>query len=246
MTDLDRHFPAYTASFAYHAEDAAMRREYARTIVERTVARAGIRLLSLGVGGRDVIAMLVDGLGDRLATYTVVEGSRRVIDELLATVALPPTVEVIHAFFETVDLSGSFDVIEMGFVLEHVDDPAAIAHRFAGMLAPDGVLFAAVPNALSLHRRLGHAAGLLPDPYALGPHDAELGHQRFYDRATFEAEIAATGLVITRTTGLYLKPLTTSQIASLELPTPVHEAFVAVGRDLPDLCNGIMVEARRP
>lgn len=58
------------------------------------------------------------------------------------------------AYFEEYSPDEKFDVIIMGFVLEHVDNPDLILERYRHFLKPGGRLYIAVPNAKSLNRRL--------------------------------------------------------------------------------------------
>ena len=132
----------------------------------------------------------------------------------------------------------------MGFVLEHVDDPGLILRRFRKFLDKDGVLFVSVPNARSLHRLLGHAAGLMPDIYALSQSDRELGHKRYFDTDSFTRLVEECGYTVTARHGLMLKPLTTGQIQSLGMGDRLDEALIEVGYTLPDIANGILLEAR--
>jgi 2-polyprenyl-3-methyl-5-hydroxy-6-metoxy-1,4-benzoquinol methylase len=134
----------------------------------------------------------------------------------------------------------------MGFVLEHVDDPALIVRRFTRFLQPGGVIGMAVPNARSLHRLIGHEAGLLQDMYALSEHDRALGHKRYFDLHSFRELAQAQGLVVKRARGIMLKPVTTSQLAALNLPESVMTALCKVGDALPDVANGMYIEAAVP
>ena len=67
---------------------------------------------------------------------------------------MPPGLELLQGFFETFEHPARFDIIEAGFILEHVDDPAVVLKRLHQFLAPGGRIFIAVPNARSLHRLL--------------------------------------------------------------------------------------------
>ncbi|MEA2296426.1 MAG: hypothetical protein QOE86_4065, partial [Solirubrobacteraceae bacterium] len=64
---------------------------------------------------------------------------------------------VQHADLFTADLpDGDFDVVVLGDVIEHLPDPAAALERIGALLAPDGVLFMALPDAGStVARRMG-------------------------------------------------------------------------------------------
>jgi hypothetical protein len=106
-------------------------------------------------------------------------------------------------------------------------------------------LFIAVPNAGSLHRRVGVAAGLLSDIYNLSEQDRGFGHKRYFDCQSLTKLVNDAGLKIVTTEGLFLKPITTSQIKALALPPNVLEAFMKVGVAYPELSNAIYMEVTR-
>lgn len=242
MTEnLDAYKSAYTPDFPYHHDEELLLQAYSEKIISSLAGRRGLRVLSLGIGGQTV-SMTLRGMLD-IAEYHIVEGSGAIIATYRESTSPPANVIIHHDRFETIHLEGDFDAIEMGFVLEHVDDPTRILHRFRAFLKPDGMLFTAVPNARSLHRLLGHAAGLLPDLYALSPSDLELGHKRYFDARTFEEAVGTAGYTITQRHGLVLKPLSTAQLRSMDFPAAVERAFIDVGYSLPDISNGIMLTA---
>ena len=86
-------------------------------------------------------------------------------------------------------------------------------------------MFVTVPNAEVLNRRLGHLAGLLPDMLQLSEHDLLLGHKRYYTVASLRNDILQAGYAIRRLEGIYLKPLTTRQMLSLNLDDRVIRAL---------------------
>ena len=102
-----------------------------------------------------------------------------------------------------------------------------------------------VPNARSLHRLLGHEAGLLDDVYRLSVEDLELGHRRYFDLTSLRALVADAGLEVRRAEGIFLKPLTTRQMQGLALPPDVAEAFFKIGVAYPDIANAIYLETTR-
>jgi 2-polyprenyl-3-methyl-5-hydroxy-6-metoxy-1,4-benzoquinol methylase len=132
----------------------------------------------------------------------------------------------------------------MGFILEHVDNPAEILARFRQFLMPGGTLFVAVPNMESMNRRLGHLAGLLPDLNALSENDLLLGHKRYYTVDSLTAELRGAGYQVERVEGIYLKPVTTRQLISLNLGANIIEALCKLGIAYPELSCGIMAQAK--
>jgi 2-polyprenyl-3-methyl-5-hydroxy-6-metoxy-1,4-benzoquinol methylase len=172
-----------------------------------------------------------------------VEGSQARIDELAASGELKAGVRVVHGYFEEFRPEAALDAVEMGFVLEHVADPAELVARYRSFLAPGGVVAIAVPNARSLHRLVGQRAGLLDDLYRLSEHDLALGHRRYFDRARLVELVERAGLRVLTCEGILLKPLTTGQLKRLGLDERVMRALCDVAQDHPDIANALYLEA---
>jgi len=198
----------------------------------------GGHMLELGLG-HGITATL---FSEAYSRYLVVEGSAEMIGKFREEHA-ELDIEIIQAYFEEFETDQKFDVIGMGFVLEHVDDPAAVVRRYARFLAPGGSIFIAVPNAESLHRRFGAAAGMLPDMTVLSAADIEFGHRRYFTLATLTELVASCGLAVAQVEGLFLKPVTTAQLHQLNLSAQMLEGMLLVGVGYPELCNSILLRA---
>jgi SAM-dependent methyltransferase len=61
--------------------------------------------------------------------------------------------KIIEGQIEDIDITKRFDNITMFHVLEHVPDPSSTIARCVELLAPEGVLFIAVPNELDAARQ---------------------------------------------------------------------------------------------
>ncbi|MCX7514573.1 class I SAM-dependent methyltransferase [Frateuria hangzhouensis] len=241
---IDQDNAAYVPGFQYYEDNVRLLRAGLQQMLRRTAHMQRLSLLSLGVGHRYTVKGLIEGLGERLERYVIVEGSADIIELLRREVALPQQVRLEQSYFEEFETDQRFDVVEMGFVLEHVNDPELVLRRFRRFLAPGGRMMVAVPNADSLHRLIGHAAGLLPDVHDLSPADLALGHRRYFDPQSLDALMASCGLEVVGRAGLMLKPLTSAQLASLELDPRIVESMDEIGFGLPEICNAIFVEAR--
>lgn len=244
--DLDQYVDAYREDFPFADENLGMLRAYVSYFLESVGGRNSCDVLSLGIGYQIVSQSIVRGIADRLASYTIVEGSPAVISAFKAEWPLEFQPDVVESYFEVYEPARRFDAIEMGFVLEHVDDPSLVLRRFKAFLKPDGVMGLAVPNARSLHRLIGHEAGLLDDVFRLSAADRQLGHKRYFDLDSFTQLIEAEGLVVRRVRGIMMKPVTTQQLASLQLNPDVVRALYRVADGLPAISNGIYVEATVP
>jgi 2-polyprenyl-3-methyl-5-hydroxy-6-metoxy-1,4-benzoquinol methylase len=174
--------------------------------------------------------------------HTIVEGSGVLID-MFKKAEPDLKVELIQSYFENLQPGKLFDVIVMGFILEHVDDPAFVLRHYRQFLKPGGKFYIAVPNAKSMNRRMGFELGMINDIYSLNANDIALGHQRQYCRDTLRRELEQQGYKITHEEGIYLKPLPLNVLKTLDRFEDNLQAMLHVGIDFPDLCVGLLVEA---
>ena len=241
---LDSQVPSYTASFPHYEENRIVHVAYGHRIAEH-VRAAGVKtVLSLGIGHNEVARPLVECLSAGvLQRYAIVDASHELVEAFRRDLApLPAGLELIEGWFENFETEGAFDVIEAGFILEHVDDPAAILARMHRFVSPGGRMFIAVPNACSLHRLVGFHAGLLPDMYALSDADRSLGHQRYFDLPKLQALVQSAGWHVVEARGMLLKPFTTGQMGRLDLPPAVWSALQTVASGYPEISNAIQLE----
>lgn len=234
--ELDQYLGAYGETFPYAFDNAIMLSWYPRRIA--ALSRRVDRVLELGIGHgytSDFFARFYDD-------YSVIDGSASIIAQFRAQ--YPESgAKIVNSFFEQYDTAERFDVMVMGFVLEHVDCPRQILKNFRRFLAPGGRCFIAVPNAESLHRRFGHEAGLLPDLMALGEGDRALGHKRLYTVGSLSRELEECGYRVVAKEGIFLKPLTTGQLTSLNLGAEIIDGMCRVGVAYPELSAALLFEA---
>lgn len=232
---LDSHVVAYQGNSLYDFDNHILLAWYPQRVLH--FAGAARSLLELGLGH----GYTTDIFSRRFERHLVLEGSAAVIRNFRERHPNCPS-EIVETFFETFDTEERFDIIVMGFILEHVADPMPVLRRFRNFLAPGGKIFVAVPNAQALNRRLGNLMGLLDNITQLSENDQLLGHLRFYTVESLTKDLALAGYGIDRLEGIYLKPFTTSQILSLDLDQKAIDALCQVGIDYPELCCGLFVE----
>jgi trans-aconitate methyltransferase len=234
---LDAHVKAYEGNDLYDFDNEILLNWYPRRVVEK--APGASSLLELGLGHGFSTALF----SRAVARHVVLEGSPAVIANFRKRTP-DCRAEVVETFFESFASAERFDVVVMGFVLEHVEDPAALLAHYRQFLVPGGALFVAVPNAESMNRRLGHLAGMLPDLHELSDHDRLLGHRRFYTSDSLSAQLRGAGYEVEQVEGIYLKPLATRQMVGLRLDERIIDALCRLGVAYPELCCGILAEAR--
>jgi 2-polyprenyl-3-methyl-5-hydroxy-6-metoxy-1,4-benzoquinol methylase len=236
MENLDTFLGAYQDSFEFAFDNRIILNWYPRRISARCAS--SLRVLELGVGHGYTCNLF----SRHFESYTVIDASQEVLRAFKSQ--FPESkAKVVECYFENFDTSERFDVIIMGFVLEHVSDPSVILRRYRDFLKPDGRCFVAVPNAASLHRRIGLAAGFLKDIFTLGRGDLALGHKRLYTVDTLDQQMKDCGYQIVRREGIFLKPLTTAQLKSVQLSEEAIEGMCRVGVEYPDLSAGLLFEA---
>lgn len=232
---LDSHVQAYQGLSIYDFDNLIQLKWYPERVI--LLAQGASSLLELGLG-HGITASVFEPHFER---HVVVDASPAVIENFGER--FPDSkVEIVESYFETFDTNERFEVIVFGYILEHVDDPIGILKHFRGYLSPGGRMFVTVPNAEVLNRRLGHLAGLLPDIREMSEHDLLLGHKRYYTVESLRTDILDAGYVIKRLEGIYLKPLTTSQMISLNLDESIIRALCLAAIDYPELSCSILAE----
>lgn len=171
---------------------------------------------------------------------TIVEGSRLFCDDLSQRF---PRATVVHALFEEFKPTQQFDNIILGHVLEHVQDPIAILLRVKNWLKPkSGKIFAAVPNARSLHRQAAVIMDLLPQEDALNEMDIHHGHRRVFNPESFRNIFYQAEFNIDVFGGYWLKPVSNGQIEA-NWNAEMLDAFMQLGERYPDIAGEIYVIA---
>lgn len=232
---LDNHVQAYQGLSIYDFDNDIQLKWYPERVVK--FSKGATSLLELGLG-HGITASVFE---QHFKRHVVIDASPAVIENFRQR--FPDSkVEIAESYFETFETTERFDVIVFGYILEHVDEPIRILKHFRKFLAPEGRMFVTVPNAEVLNRKLGHLAGLLPDMQQLSEHDLLLGHKRYYTVESLRKDILQAGYAIKRLEGIYLKPLTTSQMLSLNLDDKIINALCLAAIDYPELSCGILAE----
>jgi 2-polyprenyl-3-methyl-5-hydroxy-6-metoxy-1,4-benzoquinol methylase len=234
-TEYDRLAAIAEDSWYARGANAATIRHSAQ--IWRRYWRGGGSALELGPAE----GIMTDVIKDEFDSLTVVDGSEAFCIDLRKRY---PTASVVHSLFEEYEPDQQFDGIILGHVLEHVDDPSELLRRVAGWLTTEGSVYAAVPNARSLHRQAAVLMGLLSSIYELNDTDRHHGHRRVYDPESLQADFGSAGLKVDVFGGYWLKPVSNSQIEQT-WTEDMLTAFMKLGERFPDIAGEIYVVASR-
>jgi len=239
MNKLDAVSSEYKPGGATEIENDLILNWYPKRIMKHLKGAEISSLLELGIGHGFTTRLF----NKSFVRHVVVEGSPVVIHQFRENNS-DLNIDLVEGYFEGFSTEERFDVILMGFVLEHVDDPGLIVERFKRFLAPGGRIFVAVPNAKSLNRRLGLEMGMVDNIYTLNDNDRALGHQRQFCRDSLKSLLTKHGYEVSWEEGIYLKPLPLGYLQRLPRFQDNLKAMLEVGIEFPDLCVGLLMEAR--
>lgn len=202
----------------------------------QTLITPADRVIELGYGEGITLARLAP----HARHYTVVEGAASLVALMREK---HPGVDAAHALFEDYRPAEPCDKLLALHVLEHVDDPVALARRLRSWLKPGGELVVVVPNRQSLHRQLAVLMGLQPALNTLSPRDRMVGHQRVYDLPTLERHLRAAGFEPVEQRGFFLKTLPNGMM--LQHSPELIQALNRIGDQLPpELLANLAIRAR--
>ncbi|MEQ6854594.1 class I SAM-dependent methyltransferase [Lysinibacillus capsici] len=231
---LDDYSEAYSDSFAYSLDNELMLNWYPKRVLNHVTGES-ILELGLGHGYTSVI------FSKSFKKHVVVDGSLEIISDFLQKHKEAESMNIVHSYFEEFETDEKFDVIVMGFILEHVENPDLILEKYKKMLKPNGTVYIAVPNSDALNKRFGYEAGLINNMSELTEADLQLGHKRIYNLEKLKDVCIRNGYCIKHVEGIFLKPITTQQIKDLELSKEILNSMLKVGINYPELCAAILV-----
>lgn len=248
----DGRLQAYQA--AYLADDAyeqVMVRLRHRLVCETAAALGARRVLEVGVA-LDPIGGFAAAAGLAPESWTMVEPAPAFAANARRIAAtLPFPAQVVEGFLEerveelAAMLPGGVDLVVFSSLLHEVERPDLLLSAARGLLASGGRVHANVPNALSLHRRLGRVLGLLGDEHDRSERNDRFAQVRNFDPAGLAALFAAAGYRVVETGGCFLKLLSNRQMGDIPalLAPEMLDGLYRLGHELPELSADIYVNA---
>ena len=190
----------------------------------------GENVLELGCGE----GLWTDALLQTYRKVTVVDASDFLLNRLKKR--LGDKVECYNSYFEEFETDIKFDTILAAHILEHVEQPVTVLKKASSWLSKSGQIIIVVPNAFSLHRRIGKIMGLQEREDSPSESDKFIGHRRVYSKESLLKDITLSGLKTETFGGIGLKPLSNAQMESLG--NGLINAFIEVGNQIPSELRG--------
>jgi 2-polyprenyl-3-methyl-5-hydroxy-6-metoxy-1,4-benzoquinol methylase len=203
----------------------AMVRSHIRDRIMRWVE--GPDVLEMGAGELMWTGEIVEKFGHS----SIVDGSGNLLHHAQATYG--DKVTCYESFFEDFTPADGrrFQTVIATHVLEHVYSPVDVLKRSHAWLAEGGRMILVVPNATSIHRRLGVKMGALKTVYDFSERDHRVGHQRVYDLETLKSDALAAGFRIVHVQGFFLKILPVAKM--VDFPDALVKALFDVADEIP-------------
>ncbi|MEA2194431.1 MAG: hypothetical protein QOG42_865 [Solirubrobacteraceae bacterium] len=199
---------------------------------------AGGRVLDIGCASGGLLALLRARAG-HLAGLELSASA--------ATAAAQIADHVVQGALEDAGLPfdpGSFDLVVLADVLEHLADPAAGLARAVGWCRPGGALLVSVPNVAHWQARLTLLRGRWPQEDS-GTFDA--GHLRWFTRDALGALLAGAGLRDVELEAIVPALRNHAPAAAAPLARRLEPAWQSLGRRAPGLLGyQVLGAGRRP
>lgn len=244
---IERYAAAYLADYGFESVQVRARR---RTVIDVLQRFCPTRVVEVGTGADPLVAHIP--VEFKIGRWVVVEPNHEFATRAKEACRDSIMLHVIEGFVEDSvagvleACSGPPDLVICSSLLHEVERPAALLHAFMQLLSPRaGVLHVNVPNAGSMHRRLGRSMHILEHENDKSRRNRDLEQYRVYDKASLHSELQEAGFIIESHGGYFLKPFSHAQMATLAFLTPeVLDGLWVLGAELPDLASEIYANAR--
>lgn len=141
-------------------------------------------------------------------------------------------VKVICQDIEKIKIKQKFDTIILGDMIQYLKKPKSFLKQIKKNLNNKGSLIVTVPNAKSLHRRIGYYLSKDLDQLKLSSSDKKTGNVRYFDKYILNKLLVVSGWEPLAIHGCFLKPLSSKQMRKWS--QKLLQAFFLLGDELQD------------
>jgi len=232
MNELEK-LQVIASQFGYSSGIMQASIEYGFSILKKNLVPGPVLELGPAEG---VMTRLLYEISDDIS---VVEGSTQFCERLKERYL---TAKIYNSMFEDFEPKQKFSNIVLSHVLEHVADPVSLLQKIKSWMMPHGIVFAAVPNAHSIHRQAAVLMGLLKTENQLNASDINHGHRRVFNPEEFKKIFKDANFSVDKFGGYWLKPLSNNQIEA-NWSQEMINAYMELGERFPNIAGEIYLIA---
>lgn len=195
----------------------------------------------LDIGSAD--AFMAEALSPFFEKIVSIDGSEKLIEKAKQRLANKNhNIEFVCSLVEEYKTEQKFDTVLLSFILEHLENPITVLKQVRNFVAKDGTIFIMVPNALSLHRRLGKQLGLIKDHDSLNEVDVKQGHCRVYTPNLLLEHVKESGLSVIESGTFFIKPFSNPQMELID--RKICDGLYEISHELQGLGSMIYLKAK--
>lgn len=246
--DIQAYEDAYSSDYDFEPIPVRYRRDAAlRSLQEK---KPGY-VIEIGCGLEPLLPHYLAAGGTGVERWVVAEPAQKFVDAARIVAAEHPEMLVEQGFFEDIADRiameyGRADMVICSGLLQEVPDQMRMLDSINRVMRADAVLHVSVANAMSLHRRMAKAMGLIDDLRQMSGRNLRLQQHRVYTLESLIADIESAGMLPLKHGGILLKPFTHEQMRSVlaAIGTDILTGLGKLGEEFPELASEIFVDAR--
>ena len=154
-------------------------------------------------------------------------------------------IDIHNCFFEEFESKDRFDIVILASLLHHIEAPGNFLQLVKEKLKDEGFILATVPNMHSLHRRIGVKAELLENIHSSTERNISFGQYGRFTKESFKELFKQSGFKIHECFGYMLKPFSSSQMQSLNLPINIYQALFELGKEFEELSSQLFIRVSK-
>lgn len=246
-----QHYEAtYLADYGFEQHMVSARQKYILGLLQQRKMQQVQTVIEVGCG-MDLLCEKARQANIPFERWIIIEPSDQFYATAQAMSQTDPRIVAVQGFFEeqAAEVAAQFppaDFVLVSSMLHEVPQPELLLKSVPQVLQREtGWVHINVPNALSLHRRLARAMGLIQDEREMGERNTKLGQTRIYSPDSLRQLCETCGFTLQEAGGFLLKPFTHQQMADIlpMLPENALDGLWQLGQELPDLASEIYINA---
>ena len=184
-------------------------------------------VIELGCGNGTWTKLLIE----KFENLTVVDASIVLLEKIKKKFGAKAI--CIESLFEEFNpKTQNYSTVLLIGALHHSKNPTQILQNISNWIHPNAKLIVSVPNAGSIHRRLGTKMGIINNAEEISKLGIRQGHERTYTIDLFKEQLIDAGFSIDHFKGLFFKPFSNSQMDLMD--NKIFSGLFKLADELPD------------